>query len=89
MFYFTISEGQTKCPTLLHFGAQYHLENFCRELINYPGMVAACVTLNSDGDYPNNIARREGNIELANELETFVKEYASKSVFRNSLHSLS
>ncbi|XP_045214225.2 uncharacterized protein LOC123564593 isoform X2 [Mercenaria mercenaria] len=58
-------------PTLVHFGAQFNLLNFCDVLLSNPLMYGACVRKNKDGNMPHDIARIHGHKELAEMLKHF------------------
>lgn len=67
----SIEESDAHWPTLVHFGAQFNLFNFCDSLLSSPLMYSACRTRNSDGNLPHDVARKAGNKDLAEALEAF------------------
>lgn len=60
-------------PTLVHFGAEYNLQNFCDVLLSNPLMWDACVLTNRDGKMPHDIAEMKGHHDLANMLRRFTE----------------
>lgn len=73
-------------PTLVHFGAQFNLLNFCDVLLSNPLMYGACVRKNKDGNLPHDIAKLHGHYELADMLKHFAEFVRAGKYF--SLHSL-
>ncbi|KAL4241094.1 toll-like receptor 7 signaling pathway [Mactra antiquata] len=58
-------------PTLVHFGAQFNLMNFCDVLLSNPLMFRSCLAPNKDGHMPHDIALLHGHHDLAEHLRHF------------------
>ncbi|XP_062926862.1 phosphoinositide 3-kinase adapter protein 1 isoform X3 [Mobula hypostoma] len=60
-------------PTLLHFSAMYGLKNLTALLLQCPGALQAYSVANKDGDYPNNMAERNGYRDLRQFMDEYVE----------------
>lgn len=70
MPYFVLDQKVDKeYPTVLHFGAKYGLECFCKVLTKAPGFHIAKTIRNKDGLIPSQIARKMNFIKLSEELD--------------------
>ncbi|CAG5116200.1 unnamed protein product, partial [Candidula unifasciata] len=67
-------------PSLLHFAADFNLRTFCTELLRFPGMLAASLTENCDGEFPSQIAARKGYTLIETDLLHFVEDYKCESL---------
>lgn len=68
------NEEESIWPTLIHFGAEYNLRNFCDALLSNQLLRGACLQPNKDGNLPHDIARLKGHHELANMLKSFSEQ---------------
>ncbi|XP_048864527.1 phosphoinositide 3-kinase adapter protein 1 isoform X2 [Brienomyrus brachyistius] len=60
-------------PTLLHFAAKYGLKNLMTLLLKCPGAMQAYSVGNKHGDYPNNIAEKNGFLDLRRFMDKYVE----------------
>lgn len=65
--------SQSTWPSLVHFGAQYNLFDFCTSLRSNPIMYKAFVQANKDGHLPHDLARLHGHTKLADMLLQFAE----------------
>ncbi|XP_078284603.1 phosphoinositide 3-kinase adapter protein 1 [Rhinoraja longicauda] len=65
------TQRDNELPTLLHFAAKYGLKNLTTVLLQCPGALQAYSVANKDGDYPNNLAEKNGY----GDLRQFIDEY--------------
>lgn len=86
---FTDERADVAYPSLLHFVADLNLRTFCSQLLRYPGMLAAALTENKDGEYPSQIAARKGYTQLESDLLQFVEDHKRKSNLRSFLCNIS
>ena len=69
------------CPTLMHFGAKFNLKIFCKFLLDNPITRNCAVKRNRNGDYPHDIARQEGHMDLAGMMENVSSQLQSSMLF--------
>ncbi|XP_067876350.1 phosphoinositide 3-kinase adapter protein 1 isoform X2 [Heterodontus francisci] len=84
------TQRDEELPTLLHFAARYGLKNLTALLLQCPGALQAYSVANKHGDYPNNIAEKNGYgdlrqfideyVETADMLKTHLKEELCGSI---------
>ncbi|CAC5421549.1 PIK3AP1 [Mytilus coruscus] len=70
-----INEGCnfSKCPTLLHFAAEYNLKTLGSELLKLPESLDACFAMNKDKNTPQAIAQNNEFPEFAQMIRSFMK----------------
>uniref|UniRef100_W5N0V2 Phosphoinositide-3-kinase adaptor protein 1 n=1 Tax=Lepisosteus oculatus TaxID=7918 RepID=W5N0V2_LEPOC len=86
-------------PTLLHFAAKYGLKKLTTVLLQCPGALQAYSVVNKYGDYPNNIAEKNGfrdlrqfmdeYVETADMLKTHIKESITQGEDEDIYESMS
>lgn len=57
---------------MLHFAAKYGLKNLMTLLLQCPGALQAYSVGNRHGDYPNNIAEKNGFLDLRQFMDKYV-----------------
>ncbi|XP_069741936.1 phosphoinositide 3-kinase adapter protein 1 isoform X2 [Narcine bancroftii] len=67
------TQRDKELPTLLHFAARYGLKNLTALLLQCPGALQAYSVANKDGDYPNNIAEKNGYKDLRQFIDEYVE----------------
>ncbi|XP_051897615.1 LOW QUALITY PROTEIN: phosphoinositide 3-kinase adapter protein 1-like [Pristis pectinata] len=67
------TQRDKELPTLLHFAAMYGLKNLTALLLQCPGALQAYSVANKDGDYPNNIAEKNGYRDLRQFMDEYVE----------------
>uniref|UniRef100_UPI00398F5AAB phosphoinositide 3-kinase adapter protein 1-like isoform X1 n=1 Tax=Pristiophorus japonicus TaxID=55135 RepID=UPI00398F5AAB len=67
------TQRNTELPTLLHFAARYGLKNLTALLLQCPGALQAYSVANQHGDYPNNIAEKNGYGDLRQFMDEYVE----------------
>ncbi|XP_072138497.1 phosphoinositide 3-kinase adapter protein 1 isoform X3 [Mobula birostris] len=67
------TQRDKELPTLLHFSAMYGLKNLTALLLQCPGALQAYSVANKDGDYPNNMAERNGYRDLRQFMDEYVE----------------
>ncbi|XP_023697806.1 phosphoinositide 3-kinase adapter protein 1 [Paramormyrops kingsleyae] len=73
-------------PTLLHFAAKYGLKNLMTLLLQCPGALQAYSVGNRRGDYPNNIAEKNGFLDLRQFMDKYVENAGTdKSHLKESI----
>ncbi|XP_036402818.1 phosphoinositide 3-kinase adapter protein 1 [Megalops cyprinoides] len=60
-------------PTLLHFAAKYGLKKLATVLLQCPGALQAYSVVNKYGDYPNNVAEKNGFSDLRQFMDEYVE----------------
>ncbi|XP_059802212.1 phosphoinositide 3-kinase adapter protein 1 isoform X3 [Hypanus sabinus] len=67
------TQRDKELPTLLHFSAMYGLKNLTALLLQCPGALQAYSVANKDGDYPNNMAEKNGYRDLRQFMDEYVE----------------
>ncbi|KAJ8317967.1 hypothetical protein KUTeg_003058 [Tegillarca granosa] len=68
------SSSADQWPTLLHFGAEFNLIKFCKELLNLPRSLESCNIMNNAKEIPFDIAQHKNYRELADMLEQYMEQ---------------
>ncbi|XP_058882528.1 phosphoinositide 3-kinase adapter protein 1-like isoform X3 [Acipenser ruthenus] len=86
-------------PTLLHFAAKYGLKKLTGLLLHCPGALQAYSVVNKYGEYPNNIAEKNGfkdlrefmdeYVETAEMLKTHIKDNITQGEDEQTYESMS
>ncbi|XP_058891737.1 phosphoinositide 3-kinase adapter protein 1-like isoform X2 [Acipenser ruthenus] len=86
-------------PTLLHFAAKYGLKKLTVLLLQCPGALQAYSVVNKYGEYPNNIAEKNGfkdlrefmdeYVETAEMLKTHIKDHITQGEDEETYESMS
>ncbi|KAK6487625.1 phosphoinositide 3-kinase adapter protein 1-like [Huso huso] len=86
-------------PTLLHFAAKYGLKKLTGLLLQCPGALQAYSVVNKYGEYPNNIAEKNGfkdlrkfmdeYVETAEMLKTHIKDNITQGEDEQTYESMS
>ncbi|XP_041124856.1 phosphoinositide 3-kinase adapter protein 1-like isoform X2 [Polyodon spathula] len=86
-------------PTLLHFAAKYGLKKLTVLLLQCPGALQAYSVVNKYGEYPNNIAEKNGYkdlrefmdeyVETAEMLKTHIKDHITQGDDEETYESMS
>ncbi|GCB84144.1 hypothetical protein scyTo_0024593, partial [Scyliorhinus torazame] len=66
------TQRDEELPTLLHFAASYGLKNLTALLLQCPGALQAYSVANRQGDYPNNMAEKNGYADLRQFMDEYV-----------------
>ncbi|XP_072347967.1 phosphoinositide 3-kinase adapter protein 1 isoform X2 [Scyliorhinus torazame] len=67
------TQRDEELPTLLHFAASYGLKNLTALLLQCPGALQAYSVANRQGDYPNNMAEKNGYADLRQFMDEYVE----------------
>ncbi|XP_041032009.1 phosphoinositide 3-kinase adapter protein 1 isoform X2 [Carcharodon carcharias] len=67
------TQRDVELPTLLHFAAKYGLKNLTALLLQCPGALQAYSVANKHGDYPNNMAEKNGYRDLRQFMDEYVE----------------
>ncbi|XP_043534585.1 phosphoinositide 3-kinase adapter protein 1 isoform X1 [Chiloscyllium plagiosum] len=67
------TQRDEELPTLLHFAAMYGLKNLTALLLQCPGALQAYSVANRHGDYPNNMAEKNGFRDLRQFMDEYVE----------------
>ncbi|KAL2083238.1 hypothetical protein ACEWY4_021011 [Coilia grayii] len=69
----SVNQRDEELPTLLHFAAKYGLKKLTIVLLQCPGALQAYSVANKHGNYPNNLAERNGFSALRQFMDSYVE----------------
>ncbi|XP_031434583.1 phosphoinositide 3-kinase adapter protein 1 isoform X2 [Clupea harengus] len=69
----SVSQRDRELPTLLHFAAKYGLKRLMIVLLQCPGALQAYSVANKHGEYPNNLAEKNGFSALRQFMDDYVE----------------
>ncbi|KAG5266960.1 hypothetical protein AALO_G00238220 [Alosa alosa] len=69
----SVNQRDEELPTLLHFAAKYGLKKLTIVLLQCPGALQAYSVANKHGDYPNNLAGKNGFSALRQFMDNYVE----------------